>query len=402
MAGARETTLSGWVEHWEVRKRPLCELLWVWVPLLAQRVSARLAAVTLDGGYLAARPGWGAALPLLVLFCGILAGAFHPGFEGIFYESWIVLIGLLVVAALSGYLGLCLVIGFVLGDLLFGAPTPAGAASLWSAPFAMGLPLLVEYLVIGIFAAQLAPVAKGLARQVPLPEKLSGQARFSVMAVIEAFAAAFTTAGWIAALPIVLRPRFTWAGISPPGDALETMQERSLALAGLVFAVTLLRVFLQHRAAFSDAYRSWFDHLDRLRQSVPAADQPLVERIDRRAMIALQAIFATLMLIGLIEGVIDAVLALAVIGAVQAARSGVWPVLGRWPEIADRVPALVRAIGGAALLAVLGPILLRLFFAAADGMRPMLFITLLSLVVFLLLLPPKPEAAREPAEGAGP
>ncbi len=394
MAGSQSVGLEAWRNAWNARKRPLCELFWAGVPLIAQRVSRSLCSTTLDGGYLAAWPGLGAALPPLALLAGLLLGWIGPGGDLLLYQDWLTLGAILLIAVASGFLGLSFAIGFALGDFLLGSPAPQGAASWTEAPLASGVPLLIEYLAIGIFASRLCLIAKGLARQIPLPGFLLGMRHFAAVALLEAAAAGLTSWGWLNALPIVLRPRSTWSGLSEPGNGLETMASVSLTLAVLVALLTLARLALQHYTAFADAFRPWLDHLDRLRQSVPAAEQPLIERIPPRAMLGLQTVFATLMLAGLIESWLDAVLAAAVIATVQAARTGMLPILGPWPRLASRIPVLVRVVAAMALLALLGPGLLLVLFGPLSGMQPMLYITLLSLAVFLLLLPP--EAKREP------
>ena len=380
-----------WLHGWEIRKRPTCELLWVALPLLAQRVSRKLAAVVVDGAYLAAWPDAGALLPPVALLLGVACGWFHPGIDAALYQSGFILGAALLLAALSGQLGLLFAVGYALGDILLGAPKPPGADASTLGSLASAVPPLIEYLALGILAAQLALLSKALAQQLPLPRRLQGAQRLAAIALLEAAAAAMAAWGWVRALPIVLRPGFSWHGLGEPADAIESVQGLALGLAGMVALVTLVRIALQHRSARSAAGSAQLDRLDRLRQSVPAAARPLAERIPPPAMLAIEALLAVTMLAGLIEAWLDAAFALAVVGGVQAARKGLLPVLGPWPAIAARIPALVRTLAGVAVLALAGPALLSSFFATADAMRPMLFMALLGLVVFLLLLPPAPE-----------
>lgn len=392
MAGTNTNAMSSWIAAWEVRKRPVCELMWVGLPLIAQRLSRTLSSITLDGSYLAARPGLGAFLPPFALLMGFAFGSIDGG--AILYQQLPVLAAILLFASLSGSLGLLFACGYGVGDLLLGGSLAEGAA--WTnAPLTIGVPMLIEYLAIGIFASQLTFISKGLAQQVPLPKGLTGNHRFGAIAVMEAVGAGLAAWGWITALPIVLRPQLVWAGLEEPGDALETTSSYAISLAAMVFLATLARLALQYRTAFDVTYRPWLNHLDELRQSVPAVKTPLVDRIPPRIILGLQALLATLMLAGMMEGWIDAFVAAAVIGTVQAARKNVLPILGRWPELADRIPAFARVLAGMAILALVGPGLLWFAFGQLSGMRPMLAVTLLSLVVFLLLLPPRPTRSTE-------
>lgn len=384
----------------ENRTRSICEWFWVRLPLLAQHMSRRLGAITGEGYYLAARPGTGALLPPFAFTLGLACGWFHPGFEQIVYQSWFVLGSALLLAALSGQLGLLFVVGYAFGNMFLGPATPSGAPSWTELPLEVGVPLLIEYLVLGLFLSQLSTVSKALARQVPLPKRWIGGRRFAALALLEAAAAALMVWGWVRALPIVLRPRFTWSGAPEPADAMVAIQQIALALAGMAAIVTLARLALQHRTAFSAACRPWLDHLDRLRQSVPASAKPLVEHIPPLAALALQVLLGLGLMAGLMDAWIDALVALAVLGIVQAARKGILPVLGGWPALAARLPVIVRMLVGIAVLALAGPMLLWFFFGQASGMRPLLFITLFSLVIFLLLLPPAPSGEKN-ADGGG-
>lgn len=188
---------------------------------------------------------------------------------------------------------------------------------------------------------------------------------------------------WTQSAAVLLRPLFTWREATIPPEAILGLQERSILLATLAAAASVLRIGLQALTTCSSAYSSYLDGVqEQLASASPVT--PLVERVPLPLVVVVKAVGATLILAGLysfwLEGVMLGVLILFVI----AARRGLIPVpLGRWPDLIERVPIVLRLIVGllvASLLAFPVSALLE----TSETFRPLAALVAVSLVVFYL------------------
>jgi hypothetical protein len=167
---------------------------WVDTPRKLRRYSMLLAGVWSDGIYLTAWPRVATILVCAVFLFGFAEGATHwsyrtivgtNGFAGnvlapastadnwggptrfIFAENLLLLIIAVGAGTLSANLGMTLVIGYALGDLLHGLP-PLGAGwrviDVFNGWIYRHVPLLVSYLLFFMLAALPIPMALELAR----------------------------------------------------------------------------------------------------------------------------------------------------------------------------------------------------------------------------------------------
>lgn len=368
--------------------------VWLWLlpARLARRVSGQLAYALLDGAALVAWP----AAPLLAmpaaLGVGLGFGWLHPGFDELYTESLVFLLLAVAIGTLSGLLGALLTLGYALGDFLLWHRA-------WNAEDGVAgdlgrqwLPLLLTYALLAVLTVRTAIIAKGLAAQLALPARIDRRARFALAAAAHLLITAGLVWLWTAATPLLVRPIYTWNGRQPTIEAISPLQEEGAAVVVVALLVAGARLALQYRTAVTASLTARLDALeDTLRPARPI--RPLLDRLPLlRLLIA--AATSLLLLAALLEGVAEAIVLGALLLAIGAARAGLLPVpLGRWPELADRIPLVVRLAIGFLIVSWLTQAVVAPSFPATTSFRPILISTILALVVLYLLNPRTPQAA---------
>jgi hypothetical protein len=320
--------------RWDDWTSRAAELAWVEAPLRARRLSLPLAQVLADGHHLAAWPGRAGALPPLALLLGLLTGWRHWGFDHVFSESLALLALLVLLSSVGGGPAALFALGFACGDF-FLSDLP------WSPFLRVRLPALIEYLLLAL-PAVIPVTAKTLLAQLPPPASLSRRARFGLAALGQVGLTAGLVYLWAQAVPILIRPVFTWVGSAPTVAAMEPLQRR---LGWVVAAAVLgaaVRMAVQSSTAFHPHAAARLDRLeDRFRSAPPV--QPAAERIPAPLQVAGRTALTLLLLAGMLQYWVDAVLLAALVALLHAARMRLVPVpLGRWPAVAERIPLLLR------------------------------------------------------------
>jgi hypothetical protein len=366
---------------------------WNTLPLLLRRLSHTLALAFVDGLYLAAYPMAGSLLPPLALTAGFLTGWLHVGFERVFSESLMVLVLLTVAGILSAHLGALLVTGYALGDFFLANTDWAYRGSLMANLFQIRLPLLIEYGLMALLVVTVPVLTKSLLAQLVPPPRLPRAVRFAFALLGHAVLTGALAYLWTQSTPLLIRPVYTWQGGTPPVSAMLLLQESSWVIVGVALLASITRMVLQGRAASMTPISTRMDELERpLATATPVPS--LIGHLPPLGTSIAASLWATLMLSGMMESWLDAVLLGGLILAVQAARAGIIPVpLGPWARTMERIPVVVRLIGGLILLyfisvSVLSSQLAQLSF------RPIVQLTSLGIVVLYLLIPGRTESRK--------
>jgi hypothetical protein len=205
---------------------------------------------------------------------------------------------------------------------------------------------------------------------------------------------------WAQTVAILIRPAFTWQGSQPTTEAIAPLQQGDWALVLVAVLGSLSRMVLQGQTASQPELKARVDTIEQSLVSAPPV-VPLWQRIPLWGRVVAQALVVTLLLSGMMQSWLDALLLGGLILLIQAARSRLIAVpLGPWPRLVERVPLLLRLIGGFAVVFVLSIFVLRQqMMFGDDSFRPIVILTCVALIIMYLLAPGLPTEP-DRAEGA--
>ena len=350
--------------------RRLIELWWGDLPSRAARISGSLGFVLRDGEYLEAVPPAAAYAPPIALLIGLLAGWLHPFAQEPFTTSVLLMAVAVAVGTISAGVGSWLFIGYVVGDL-FVARGPAFGGSAGDDVKTFAAILLCD-IVFAMLVVIIPITARALSAEVTarwFPQR--GDLPTQIIAVVAVAALAFA---WAQGALVLTRPFFTWHGLAVPGTEIQALQ------LGVVVVPIIAAVAMAARAVLQTRLLS-------MAVARPAAEiRPARAPLPEPVALALRVAFAVFLLAGLMDSWVDALLVAVAMVALLLLRE---PALRRIETrllVMLRLPILPRLVAGAVISAVLGIVVVGIF--GADGfVRPIVVSTLISLIVFSLLLP---------------
>ncbi|MBV9525338.1 MAG: hypothetical protein JOZ46_05935 [Candidatus Dormibacteraeota bacterium] len=349
----------------------MADLWWGRVPGRAARLSSGLGTVFSDGAYLEAMPQVAALAPLLALLLGFIAGWRHPLAVDLFTTSVAVMVLALVVGTLSAAVGAWLVIGYAVGDIVLGLRDAVflggftNSGKTWAA-------LILCDIVFALLVVLIPLTARVLANEVGA-RWLAARGQAPVVA-IAAVASGLLVFAWTQAALVLTRPYFTWHGLAPNQASIDALHTAAWALPLVAAGAALLREWLEQRYAA---------------RMPPRPPLPAAARSHRAAQplgIALRVLLAVFILAGLMDTWVDAVIVAVAMAVLLALREPALRRLGGRTAFVMRVPVLPRLIAGSVVSAIIAIILVAAL-GTSSVVRPVVISTIVSLVVFTLLLP---------------
>lgn len=381
--------------------RSFAELLWARIPAALRRFSLTLSMAFTDGGYLRAWAPVAVLMPIAGAALGLFLGAVYNAItDGALYSfSLLVIVLMAVLAALGAGIGFATWTGFVVADLVFtdrsGLPGfhPSVSETFWSRVTHGYIPLGLAYaLLFGLLV--LAPlIARSFAAQA---ESYVGGSRRDLAAAaggaVYVIVLAGLAYGWAQAVPVMIRPLWTFSGGTPEPEALQPLQDNTVLLAILVGVAALARIVVAAIAAGNPN--------GRMATPSPPRELTTARRI---AAVPLQALLITVLLSGLIaNALLGAVFFLMILG-ILAIRTVVMPMVPGYARLLRRIPLLLRivvcAVASWGLSAVIAEPAVR---RGGQSFTPLVVVLVLSLVVAVLLLPGPPIWDSRPPSSAFP
>jgi hypothetical protein len=204
---------------------------------------------------------------------------------------------------------------------------------------------------------------------------------------------------WAQSVPILIRPLYTWRGISPDAFAMRPLQEHGWILVIVSVLASLLRMISQSRTARQEELGRRLD-LHQVRLLFAPPEDPLVRQLPQQVRVLASATWSTLLLAGMLANWLDAMLLWLFVLGLGAARSSSTRSLfsAGWAYL-ERVPLLVRVAVGLLILWLLSNPVLSWFLPRTGSFRPILGLAVLGMLILGLLNPPQPTGARM-AKGA--
>lgn len=378
---------------------------WGLLPSGVSRASPDTALALSDGVHVTHWPAVGEVGPPLMFILGLLLGWSHPGFPAFWSQSVVFMALVGAVGTMSAALGAYLVAGFAVGDF-FLAHSDATALAHNAAPnvFAphdqtlrLRVPLILGYCLLGLLAVRIPMLAKALTFQLPIRQAWTQRGRLAAALLGHAIVTLTVVWFWIQAVPVLIRPVFTWTGgLAPPTEAVNPLQQHGATVVTVAVASSVARMLHQFPLAFDAKAQAWFDTVQAPLQRRPfLAKPPSMPRKCVRALV--RGGFTTFLAVGIFADLFEAVVLFATTTVLYLALAGIVPIpLGSWPRLACRIPVVLRLIGG--VLAVRAgaawllhnPVTLG---GPKDLFRPFVVATLFSLVVVYLLAAPSHAAS---------
>ena len=356
-----------------------------WFPPVAHAVA--------DGAWTAAWRGVAAFAPIVAFALGLISRLIFRDLNVAYTESLFFMLLVVAGATMSGTVGVGLLAGYIVQDLLLSSLVGPGATTGNAVIGGIGLfgGKLVSYLLLAIPAVILPQLARQLTGGAGLRALTDPRLRIAGAAVLDAVVCGALVFLWSQSMLVLIRPLFSLVGAELPSSVVRPVQQQWiwLVLAAMLAAaarVVVVRMYLprSQRAglvAYLQRRRFTGDH--------PA----MLERVPEVVRVAIATLVLTLVLAGTYEGWLDAIVAALVIGLLGLWRANLIsriPVPVKWALLVRNVHPLLRLLGATLAGYVLTIIVVAPFWSAFSGLRLLLVGSLLTLLIFNVLFPPLP------------
>jgi hypothetical protein len=368
---------------------------WTWLPRSTARLSRGLALTLADGAYLAAWPVVGAFAAPASLMMGFLCGATSGYARPTYTCSLTMMSAILVPGSLSAALGILVVLGYAVGDTMFGQHLAATAYPLLD----VRVPLLISYVMLAVLVLFIPLRSNSLRRATIVLGKPASHFRVMISALLLAAIQGALVYAWTQSAAILIRPLFTWNKDVPPVQAIVSVQKHGWILALIAAALGFARILATSAAVNSPRVR---EITRRLLPLLRMQRDTLQARLPSAVMIPIGGGFATLMLSGLLRSWTQAFSTASVLILLYLFRNAFATHFAGTVRAISRVPILLRVILATIVsylvaLAVIAPGFQRA--SAIDTFVPLLAAIGLSLLIATFILPAE-DAIRIPAKTA--
>jgi hypothetical protein len=376
------------------KQRPLDERLeefWsLTLPAWLDDWFPQIAKAMADGVWTAAWRGVAAYAPVVAFAIGLLCRLIFRDINISFSESLPFMLLVIVGGILSGPVGVMLLAGYIVQDLLVGDKVGASTGVHASAPGILG-GKLVSYLLLSVPAVTIPILGRLLADNIGLRFLTNPNSRLAGLMAVHAAIMGALVFLWSQAMLVLIRPLYTLAGSEPNDEAIRPAQEGWIWLVLAAALAAALRVYLA---------REYVHHAPRAHVATSLArrrsigdKKGVLERVPEAVRVAIATTTVTLVLAGTYDGWLD-----ALIVAVVTAVIGLWranlihrvPVPVSWALMVRRVPPIYRLLAAPVIGYVVSIVVLAPLTIVASGLRLVMFGSLITLVVFNALFPPLP------------
>lgn len=380
----------------------------VHLPLAVRRVWPRYAAALVEGHYLAAWPRIGAWAPMAALAFGFITGWWHLGHQYAFTESRTILVSIAAMSFLSPQLGALALAGYVTGDFLMFRPSYFQVANMFLQSTWRGLvsdilwrlSFVIYYSMLAILTVYLPLLTQSLARHTFGASRSLGPVDTILEAALHGTVAGVLTYFWAQAVPILIRPIWTWQGSSPSTIAIAPLQADWWIPVAAAAVAAVGRVILE---VWTRAhYREAVENLQRQTASA-IGPGPLTAKVNHQVRILGSALFTTFLLSGMVTRWWEALLLALVFAALNAFRSGLYFHLpGPWVDMLSRVPLVVR-LGAAVIVGwfLSSRVIAMIWSSAGGSFLPIIAGVVVCLIIIVLLCPDEAGGTRRVATVGG-
>ncbi|MDB9516439.1 hypothetical protein PN466_05625 [Roseofilum reptotaenium CS-1145] len=358
----------------------LRNIWWHRLPLWGSKISIFSSVVLADGIYLNHWKKLAAYAHPISLILGFLIGWLHFTPGNTFTYSIAIMAILMAISSLGAGLGSCLLFGYAVGDFfLFQHPTRSDIIQTF---LLVKIPLLLSYGLLSILLISIPLAAQGLRLQTVPRLKQFGVLGLGVEAFLQALIQSGLVFVWTQAVPILIRPVYTWQGRTPPIQAIQPLQENGHILALFAAILGAFRIFLEYKSSFDTQITEQAEQLrdDILRLENEHISLPTV------IVVLLKAVASTAMLSGMLSNWFEAIVLAASMAGVLLLREKTPKILLKWSNLMNYIPVILRLIGATGLSYWLALIIIDAMWRG-NSFISIIISTLVGIIVFSLLIP---------------
>jgi len=324
----------------------LIRFWWVLLPTRVHRYSAFLSTALTDGLHLLQWLPAAAVLPPLALAVGLAFGVFRFGAEDTFTQSLVFMAGATVLGVMAAHLGVLLWVGYVLGDALLYKHPGATAYGFPESCLRVGIPLLISYVLLGILTVW-TPMGMLVARRAWPLEGQRPIVRLLKDVMVNAGVAAVIVSTWVQAVPVLIRPVFTWQGQWPAVEAITPLQTTGWVLVVLAMVIGLARALLDHHASDWKVIETTRELVESFGRTVTR--RSLLAIMPQPVRIALAALALTLLLAGIVSSLMDGIVLFLFLAVLLWFRARLLNKANVWTLSLLRIPFLLRILVGSVI-----------------------------------------------------
>jgi hypothetical protein len=372
------------------RADPLTYFWSVTLPHWLDPWAPRFADAFADGAWTVSWRGVSAIAPLLAFAIGFLVPQVWPGMRTVYTESPLFMVLIIAGAILTGPVGVMMLLGHVIAMLVWGStglPLRTRHQGLLDYFVRREGSLLISYFLLAIPAIIVPQQARWMAEEMPLPLKTSDTARVGVQAILYAVGCGVLIYLWCQAMPVLIRPVFIWLKMAPRVEAIVPVQQGWHWLVGVAGLMAIVRIVAERMAIRGSSRGSVITGLQEQRWSNPERRDEFWRNIPSLTRLILTSAVVTLVLSGLYQGWIDALLVAVVTILFEIWRAG---LIGRFPQPWERAVLKAPALLRFATALFFGYLLSQWIITRqwrGDTFRPVLWATVSTLLIFYFLFP---------------
>jgi len=193
---------------------------------------------------------------------------------------------------------------------------------------------------------------------------------------------------WTQAVATLIRPVYTWHGSVPPIEAIQPLQTLGWLLAILAGCVGLVRIVLEaitaNKPLLVARQIGLYQAMGRSKSRHPL----LVGLV----FAPLKAVLLTFLLAGILDSWLQAIVLAVILGVLFLIRAIVAEFLSVWTRIVSYVPIAIRFLFALGLSYLLSWPIMQILWNQTSTFLPVLIGTVISLIVFSILLPGREQA----------
>lgn len=367
----------------------LNQIWWEQIPIRLAKLSQTLAVLMADGFYLSAWPKVGALSPIVAFLIGLGAGWLHP--EVTYTYTLSIAMILMAIGNFGAGLGSISCLGYSLGDFFLFSHSSTESSFLGF--LQLRLPLLISYILLASLMVSIPTISRGL-RQLTIPNldrkfpqlsKPQQNIMIAIAGITQAVFQGFFVYAWTQAVPILIRPIFTWRGRGIDVAAIQPLQERGNILVIVGTILGLMRVFWEYQAHNQDSIQKL--RIKLLQEISQTKD--FFSSLPVSSFIFFKSIFLTFMLSGMLSSYLEASIFFLSLAATFAIREGLLLSMRGWVNFISKIPAIARIVIAAIFNSYLALKIIESFWneKLPSIFFPVVVSTVLGILIFGLLFP---------------
>lgn len=357
---------------------------WAWITLplfIKKRVSGILGLALMDGLYLTAFTKRTLLIPPVLFALSFCVGAWHLSFQGeeIYSASLLVMALWIFLGSWSAAFGFWLWLGYAIGDLLLHPHSSSQNQPLYFLARTIPIALLFVLLVTIPIACKVLSI-KSLSKT---PD--NSVRRRLLYAGFYSLSFGVLIYCWTQAVPILLRPVYTWQYAQPTIAVVQPLQTYGVHLAVFATCLALLRMAIERRVASHGKLDALHRELSQISQS--GNSKRKTPALIRWLKTLSAILIYTFLFSGFLETWTDRIaFAISLLGVfiLRARLTG----NNSWTRAVTKIPALIRVVMAQMIISLLAYGIISYFWKrGGNAFNPVYYSVIISFLIQIILFP---------------